>query len=123
MPLAVALAVFGVFGLVARWRRSVRLGFLCFALFIPLGANAGMGVIDVIFDANSGRQIASQLSALPAGTELACLQCFPNGVPFYLQRTGHAHLPRRRRTDEQLHHLFPEKQSGVAKTNCAAGGF
>ena len=88
LPLAVALAVFGVFGLVARYRRSVSLCFLCFALFIPLGANAGMGVIDVIFGAKSGRQIARQLSAVPAGTELACLQCFPNGVPFYLRRTA-----------------------------------
>jgi hypothetical protein len=25
---------------------------------------------------------------LPAGTELACLECFPNGVPFYLRRTA-----------------------------------
>jgi 4-amino-4-deoxy-L-arabinose transferase-like glycosyltransferase len=88
MPLVIALAAFGVFGLVARWRRSVRLCFLCLALFIPLGANAGMGVIDVLFDAVSGRRIALQLPALPAGTELACLQCFPNGVPFYLQRTA-----------------------------------
>ncbi len=122
VPLAVALAVFGVFGLVARYRRSVPLCFLCLALFIPLGANAGMGVIDVIFEAKSGRQIARQLSALPAGTELACLECFPNGVPFYLRRTGDAHLPRWRRTDEQLHHLFPEKRLGMAETNCAAGG-
>jgi len=88
VPLVVALAIFGVFGSVARCRRSVPLCLLCFALFIPVGANAGMGVIDVIFGAKSGRQVASQLSALPAGTELACLECFPNGVPFYLRRTA-----------------------------------
>jgi 4-amino-4-deoxy-L-arabinose transferase-like glycosyltransferase len=87
MPLAVAFAVFGVFGLVARWRRSAGLSFLCLALFIPLGANAGMGVIGDIFDAYSGWQIARRLPALTAGTELAGLQCFPNGVPFYLRRT------------------------------------
>ena len=88
VPLAVALAAFGVFGLVARCRRSVGLCFLCFALFMPLAANAGMGVIDVVFNAKSGRTIASRLPALPAGTELACLECFPNGVPFYLRRTA-----------------------------------
>ena len=88
VPLAVALAVFGVFGVVARYRRSVLICFLCFALFMPLAANAGMGVIDVVFNAKSGRPIASRLSALPAGTELACLRCFPNGVPFYLRRTA-----------------------------------
>jgi hypothetical protein len=88
VPLVISLAVFGVFGLVARSRRSVSLCLLCFALFIPVGANAGMGVIDVIFGAKSGRQIAGRLSALPAGMELACLECFPNGVPFYLRRTA-----------------------------------
>jgi 4-amino-4-deoxy-L-arabinose transferase-like glycosyltransferase len=88
LPLVVALAVFGVFGLVAYSRRSVRLCFLCLALFIPLGANAGMNVIGVIFNAKSGRQIADRIATLPAGTELACLQCFPNGVPFYLRRTA-----------------------------------
>jgi 4-amino-4-deoxy-L-arabinose transferase-like glycosyltransferase len=88
VPLVVALAVFGVFGAVARCRRSVPLCLLCFALFIPVGANAGMGVIDVIFGVKSGRQVAGQLAALPAGTELACLECFPNGVPFYLRRTA-----------------------------------
>ena len=42
----------------------------------------------MIFGAKSGRPIARQLSALPAETELACLECFPNGVPFYLHRTA-----------------------------------
>lgn len=88
LPLAVALAVFGVFGLVAYYRRSPRLCFLCLALFIPLGANAGLGAIGVIFEAKSGRQIAAQLPSLSPETELACLECFPNGVPFYLRRTA-----------------------------------
>jgi len=88
VPLAVSFAVFGVFGVVARCRRSVSLCFLCFALFLPVGANAGMGVIDVIFGVKSGRQVASQLSTMPTGTELACVECFPNGVAFYLGRTA-----------------------------------
>jgi 4-amino-4-deoxy-L-arabinose transferase-like glycosyltransferase len=86
VPVAVVVAAFGACGLVARYRRSVRLGFLCFALFVPAGTNAGLGVIDVIFNANSGRPIARQLSLLPAGTELAGLDCFPNGLLFYLGR-------------------------------------
>jgi 4-amino-4-deoxy-L-arabinose transferase-like glycosyltransferase len=87
IPLIAVLAAFGVFGLFAQYRRSVRLCFLCLALFVPLGANAGLGAINVIYEAKSGRQIAGRLSTLPAETELACLQCFPNGVPFYLRRT------------------------------------
>jgi hypothetical protein len=88
VPLAVSFAVFGVFGVVARCRRSVSLCLLCFALFLPVGANAGMGVIDVIFGVKSGRQVARKLSTMPAGTELACMECFPNGVAFYLGRTA-----------------------------------
>ena len=86
VPVAVVLAAFGAFGLVAHYRRSAPLGFLCFALIIPLVGNAGKGVIDVIFDANSSRQLARQLSAVPAGTELAGYECFPNGLSFYLGR-------------------------------------
>lgn len=88
LPLALALAGFGVFGLVARWRRSVLVCFLCLALFIPVSANLGMGVIRVIFEAKSGRQLAGQLSSVPAGTEIVCLQCYPNGLAFYLGRTA-----------------------------------
>jgi len=58
------------------------------ALFIALAANAGMGVIDVIFAAKSGLPVADGLATLPADTELACLECFPNGLPFYLRRTA-----------------------------------
>ena len=87
-PLLATFAVFGVFGLVARVRRSVPLCFLCFALVIPVGAHASMGMIDVFFAAKSGRLAATGLSTLPAGTELVCLECFPNGVPFYLGRTA-----------------------------------
>jgi len=88
VPLAVSLAVFGLFAVVARWRRSVTLCLLCFALFVPVAANAGMGIIDVVFNLKSGRPVAGELLALPAGTELACLKCFPTGMPFYLRRTA-----------------------------------
>jgi len=87
LPLAVSLGAFGIFGLVARFRRSAPLCFLCLALFPPLCMNVNVGVLDVIIDAKSGRQIANQLADLPAGTELACLQCFPNSITFYLGHT------------------------------------
>ena len=88
IPLVIALAVFGLFGLTAGYRRSVQLCFLCLTLFIAIGANAGLSVIGVIFDAKSGRSVADNLAPLPANAELACLECFPNGLPFYLRRTA-----------------------------------
>ncbi len=87
-PLIVLVVVFGAFAWLARWRRSPSLCFVCLALFPPLVAIVGLGAWDVIFDAKSGRRLAGQLSALPAETELACLECFPNGLPFYLNRTA-----------------------------------
>ncbi|MGA3284758.1 MAG: glycosyltransferase family 39 protein [Verrucomicrobiota bacterium] len=88
LPLAVSLGAFGVFGLVARYRRSAPLCFLCLALSPPLCMIVNVAVIDVIFDAKSGRRIAGQVAALPAGTEWACLECFPNSLAFYLGRTA-----------------------------------
>jgi hypothetical protein len=81
------LVGFAAFGLLARYRRSVALCFLCLALFPPVGVNAGAGALEVVFSAKSGRRIASQLAALPPRTEVACLECFPNGLPFYLRHT------------------------------------
>ena len=82
------LAGFGVFGLVARYRRSISLCFLCLAFFPPVSVNAGAGALEIVFAAKSGRRIASQLAMLPPQTEVACLECFPNGLPFYLSRTA-----------------------------------
>lgn len=87
LPLGGALAGLGIFGLAAVYWRRLALCFLCLAFFFPLFGGVGMGALHVIFDAKSGRPIAAALKDLPAGTELACLNCYPNGVPFYLGRT------------------------------------
>jgi 4-amino-4-deoxy-L-arabinose transferase-like glycosyltransferase len=87
-PLAILLMIFGGCGLLAWYWRNIPLSFLCLALFTPLSANVGLGVFDVIYEAKSGRRIANQLSTLSPQTELACLRCFPNGLPFYLGRTA-----------------------------------
>ncbi len=87
-PLAMLLVGFGVGAVLAWYRRSVSFSFLCLAFFAPFSANTGLGVFDVIYEAKSGRQIASRLPRLSPQTELACLQCYPNGLPFYLGRTA-----------------------------------
>ena len=80
--------LWGVFGLVAWYRRSISLCFLCLALFPPVSVNAGAGALEIVFAAKSGQRIARQLATLPPQTELACLECFPNGLLFYLSRTA-----------------------------------
>jgi len=88
LPLAGLAMAFGVFAAVARWRRRALLCFFCLALFPPIFPVVGLRAFDLIFEAKSGRRMASQLSTLPKDTELACLECFPNGLPFYLGRTA-----------------------------------
>jgi 4-amino-4-deoxy-L-arabinose transferase-like glycosyltransferase len=88
VPLVVLFAAFGALAWTASQRRSASLCFLCLALFGPLGANLSVRVFEVIYDAKSGRRIADKLPGLAAEAELACLQCFPNGLIFYLNRTA-----------------------------------
>ena len=85
-PLALLLAGFGAFALFARYRHNASLCILCLAAFPPLLIHLNAGVLATVFDARSGRRIACQLAALPEETELACLECFPNGLSFYLRR-------------------------------------
>jgi len=87
-PLALLLVGFSAFAMLARYRHSASLCILCLAAFPPLLVHLSVGILDVVFDAKSGRRIACQLPALSEKTELACLECFPNGLCFYLRRTA-----------------------------------
>lgn len=78
---------FAALSLLVRWRRDIGLGFVCFALFPVCLFIVNLGAIGVVFNAKSARQLAQQIPALPPQTELACLECFPGGLPFYLKRT------------------------------------
>jgi len=80
--------VFAAAGLFARYRRDVSLCFACFALFPFLLTNVNLGKIELVFDGKSARKLAQQMPTLPPDTELAFVKCFPNGLPFYLGRTG-----------------------------------
>ena len=87
LPLLVALAAFGGVGAFACLRRNLPLCFLCLAVFGPVVGHTSFATFSVIFEAKSARQLARDFPALPATTELACLECFPSGLPFYLGRT------------------------------------
>jgi 4-amino-4-deoxy-L-arabinose transferase-like glycosyltransferase len=84
----ILLSVFGVLGLLARFRRDVGLCFAIFAIFPVLLFTLNLGAIEVVFNTKSARQLAQQMPALSPETELAFLECFPNGLPFYLNRTA-----------------------------------
>jgi 4-amino-4-deoxy-L-arabinose transferase-like glycosyltransferase len=82
------LPVFALLGLRARFRRDVGLCFVSFAIFPPLLFTLNFGAIEVVFNVKSVRQLAQQIPALPPQTELIFLECFPGGLPFYLNRTA-----------------------------------
>jgi hypothetical protein len=87
LPAAAVMAVFGVLGIVARIRRNSALCFLTLAFFIPVCGGFSFGLFRPIFEVKSGRSVAEKMPPLSPDTELACLECFPNGLPFYLGRT------------------------------------
>ena len=88
VPLAALLLAFAVLGGLARFRRNAGLYFVVFALFPPLLFGLNVGAIEVVFNTKSARQLAQTMPVLPAQTEVVCLECFPDGLPFYLQRTA-----------------------------------
>jgi 4-amino-4-deoxy-L-arabinose transferase-like glycosyltransferase len=84
----ILLSVFAVLGLLARFRRDIGLGFSIFAIFPLLLFTLNFGVIETIFNVKSARLMAQKIPPLPPETKLAFLECFPSGLPFYLERTA-----------------------------------
>jgi 4-amino-4-deoxy-L-arabinose transferase-like glycosyltransferase len=84
----ILLPAIAVLGLLARFRRDVGLVFFLFAIFPLLLFTLNFGVIETVFNVKSARQLSQKIPALPPETKLACLECFPSGLPFYLNRTA-----------------------------------
>jgi len=84
----ILLPVVAVLGLVARFRRDIGLGFFLFAIFPLLLFTLNFGVIETLFNIKSARQLSQKIPPLPPETRLAFLECFPSGLPFYLNRTA-----------------------------------
>ena len=84
----ILLSVFAVLGLLVRLRRDAGFCFVSFAIFPLLLFTLNLGAIQVVFNVKSARQMAEQIPALSPETELAFLECFPSGLPFYLNRTA-----------------------------------
>jgi hypothetical protein len=84
----ILLSIFVVLGLLARLRRCVCFAFVCFALFPLLLFTLNFGAIETIFNVKSARQLSQKIPSLSPETKLAFLECFPSGLPFYLNRTA-----------------------------------
>ena len=83
IPLAVALLACAAVAGVVWWRRNSPAAIALFVAVLLVVLTAGFGLIRMYATVKSARALADRMPPLPAGTELACLDCFPTGLPFY----------------------------------------
>jgi len=86
-PLMWSLAAVAVVAAIGRWRRDLRVVCAAFALPPLLLLTVAFGGARAYAEAGSSRRLAERMPSLPPATELACLECLPSGLPFYLRRT------------------------------------
>lgn len=85
--LSLAITIAGL----ASWgwlRRQTGVSIVAFGLLPVLLVVLGSGIFASIYERRSTRAMATLVPPLPATTELAFYRCLPNGLPFYLRRTG-----------------------------------
>ena len=70
----------------ARWLGNLRVAFAAFLLLPLVVLTVGFRGITLYADAKSFRTLADVIPKLSPDTEIVCLQCFPEGLPFYLKR-------------------------------------
>ena len=81
--LAAALLVGAAVAALAWWRRNSWDSVAVF-VSVPLAVlTMGFDGVRLSAASKSARALADQIPPLPAHTEMACLECYPNGLPFY----------------------------------------
>jgi 4-amino-4-deoxy-L-arabinose transferase-like glycosyltransferase len=85
-PLLIALVVLGATTLTARILRSCRVAFVGFLLFLPVTMVAGRREFRAYADSVSSRPLAQRVEIENPGGDVALLECFSTGLPFYLGR-------------------------------------
>ena len=87
LPMALSFGVVAVLSMCALWNRNTRLMFAAFISFPLLLMTVNFEVLDLFAQTRAARSLAEKISAtLPPDAELVCLECLPNGLPFYLKR-------------------------------------
>jgi 4-amino-4-deoxy-L-arabinose transferase-like glycosyltransferase len=85
-PLLVALVVLGATTATARALRSCRVAFIGFLLFLPVTMIAGRRELRAYADSVSSRPLAARIEMENPGGDVAMLECFSTGLPYYLDR-------------------------------------
>jgi 4-amino-4-deoxy-L-arabinose transferase-like glycosyltransferase len=87
LPMALSFGLVALLSALALWTRSTRLIFAAFISFPLLLMTVNFDLLALYAQTRSSRALAQHIPAtLPPETELACLECLPHGLPFYLKR-------------------------------------
>ncbi len=87
LPMALSFAVVALLSALSLWSRNTRLIFAAFISFPLLLMTVNFDLLTLYGQTRSARSLAENIAAtLPPATELACLECMPSGLPFYLKR-------------------------------------
>jgi hypothetical protein len=87
LPMAITFGIVALLAALAVWTRNTRLVFAAFMSFPLLLLTVNFDLLALYAQTRSSRSLAEQIPAtLPPSTELACMACLPNGLPFYLKR-------------------------------------
>jgi 4-amino-4-deoxy-L-arabinose transferase-like glycosyltransferase len=87
LPMALSFGIVALLSTLALWTRNTRLIFAAFISFPLLLMTVNFDVLSLYAQTRSARSMAEKISTtLPPETELVCLECLPNGLPFYLKR-------------------------------------
>lgn len=66
--------------------RDSRVAFAAFLVFPLLLMTVSFSALSLYAGTRSGHALAERIPALPENTEIACYECFPSALPFYLKR-------------------------------------
>jgi len=87
LPMAISFGIVSLLSMCALWTRNTRLIFAAFISFPLLLMTVNFDLLAIYGQTRSSRNLAENIPInLPPTTELACLECLPHGLPFYLKR-------------------------------------
>lgn len=88
LPMALSFGIVALLSIIALWTRNTRLIFAAFISFPILLMTVNFDLLALYAQTRSARSLAENIPAtLPPETELVCMECMPNGLPFYLKRS------------------------------------
>ena len=87
LPLALSFGIVALLSTFAFWTRNTRVIFAAFIIFPILLVTVNFDVLSIYAQSRSSRSLAEHIPAtLTPETELVCMECLPNSLPFYLKR-------------------------------------